>query len=155
MQIPPCVYSEISQDSVVWCPALTNGGAAKAADAAREMDRRRHLMRDHLHMLVSIPPKYSVLRVVGYLKGKGAILIARTYMGKPRNFTSESFWARGYFVSTVEREEKQIREYKEANLEAQRIDHSRYQPVATLSGPQHRPLRADRKIKPPALAEVF
>ena len=69
-----------------------------------------HLMRDHVHMLVSIPPKYSVSQVVGYMKGKSAIHIARTFMGKPRNFTGESFWARGYFVSTVGRDEKEIRE---------------------------------------------
>jgi len=82
-----------------------------------------HLMRDHVHMLVSIPPKYSVSQVVGYLKGKSAIHIARTFMGKPRNFTGESFWARGYFVSTVGRDEKQIREYiKKQEQEDQRID---------------------------------
>jgi putative transposase len=82
-----------------------------------------HLMRDHGHMLVSIPPKYSVSQVVGYLKGKSAIHIARTFMGKPRNFTGESFWARGYFVSTVGRDEKQIREYiKKQEQEDQRID---------------------------------
>ena len=63
-------------------------------------------MRDHVHMLVSIPPKYSVSQVVGYMKGKSAIHIARTFMGKPRNFTGESFWARGYFVSTVGRDEE-------------------------------------------------
>jgi REP-associated tyrosine transposase len=80
-----------------------------------------HLMRDHVHMLVSIPPKYSVSQVVGYLKGKSAIHIARTFMGKPRNFTGESFWARGYFVSTVGRDEKQIREYiKKQDQEDQR-----------------------------------
>jgi putative transposase len=82
-----------------------------------------HLLRDHVHMLVSIPPKYSVSQVVGYLKGKSAIHIARTFMGKPRNFTGESFWARGYFVSTVGRDEKQIREYiKKQDQEDQRID---------------------------------
>ena len=82
-----------------------------------------HLMRDHVHMLVSIPPKYSVSQVVGYLKGKSAIHIARTFMGKPRNFTGESFWARGYFVSTVGRDEEQIREYiKKQDQEDQRID---------------------------------
>ena len=70
-----------------------------------------HLLRDHVHMLVSIPPKYSVSQVVGYMKGKSAIQIARTFMGKPRNFTGERFWARGYFVSTVGRDEKEIREY--------------------------------------------
>ena len=82
-----------------------------------------HLMRDHVHMLVSIPPKYSVSQVVGYMKGKSAIQIARSFMGKPRNFTGESFWARGYFVSTVGRDEKQIREYiKKQDQEDQRID---------------------------------
>ena len=82
-----------------------------------------HLMRDHVHMLVSIPPKYSVSQVVGYMKGKSAIHIARSLMGKPRNFTGESFWARGYFVSTVGRDEKQIREYiKKQDQEDQRID---------------------------------
>ena len=82
-----------------------------------------HLMRDHVHMLVSIPPKYSVAQVVGYLKGKSAIHISRTFMGKTRNFTGESFWARGYFVSTVGRDEKQIREYiKKQEQEDQRID---------------------------------
>ena len=82
-----------------------------------------HLMRDHVPMLVSIPPKYSVSQVVGYMKGKSAIHIARTFMGKPRNFTGESFWARGYFVSTVGRDEKQIREYiQKQEQEDQRID---------------------------------
>ena len=82
-----------------------------------------HLMRDHVHMLVSIPPKYSVSQVVGYMKGKSAIHIARTFMGKPRNFTGESFWARGYFVSTVGRDEKPIREYiQKQEQEDQRID---------------------------------
>ena len=82
-----------------------------------------HLMRDHVHMLVSIPPKYSVSQVVGYVKGKSAIHIARTFMGKPRNFTGESFWTRGYFVSTVGRDEKQIREYiKKQDQEDQRVD---------------------------------
>ena len=82
-----------------------------------------HLMRDHVHMLVSIPPKYSVSQVVGYLKGKSAIHIARTFTGKARNFTGESFWARGYFVSTVGRDEKQIREYiQKQEQEDQRID---------------------------------
>ena len=82
-----------------------------------------HLMHDHVHMLVSIPPKYSVSQVVGYLKGKSAIHIARTFLGKPRNFTGESFWARGYFVSTVGRDEKQIREsIQKQEQEDQRID---------------------------------
>ena len=70
-----------------------------------------YVMKDHIHMLISIPPKHSVANVVGYIKGKSAIHIARTYQSKTRNFTGESFWARGYFVSTVGRDEAKIRDY--------------------------------------------
>jgi REP-associated tyrosine transposase len=94
-------------------------------------------MRDHVHMLVSIPPKYSVSQVVGYMKGKSAIHIARTFMGKPRNFTGESFWARGYLVSTVGRDEKQIREHiqkQEQEGPTNRLTDA-VQQVATSSGP--------------------
>jgi len=82
-----------------------------------------HLMLDHVHMLVSIPPKYSVAQVVGYIKGKSAIYIARTYVGKRRNFVGENFWARGYFVSTVGRDETTVREYiQHQEKEDQRLD---------------------------------
>ncbi len=70
-----------------------------------------HLMSDHVHMCISIPPKYSVSNVVGYIKGKSAISIARRFMGKSRNFAGESFWARGYFVSTVGLDEEMVRAY--------------------------------------------
>ena len=70
-----------------------------------------HLMRDHVHICISIPPKHSVSYVVGYIKGKSAISIARRFMGKTRNFTGESFWARGYFVSTVGLDEEMVRAY--------------------------------------------
>ncbi|KEQ18174.1 transposase [Endozoicomonas numazuensis] len=70
-----------------------------------------HLMRDHVHICISIPPKYSVSYVVGYLKGKCAIAIARHFKGKQRNFSGEHFWARGYFVSTVGLDEDMVREY--------------------------------------------
>lgn len=59
-----------------------------------------HLMGDHVHILVSIPPKYSVAQVVGFIKGKSAIHIARNFSGHKSNFTGQSFWARGYYVST-------------------------------------------------------
>jgi putative transposase len=72
-----------------------------------------HLRPDHVHVLISIPPKYAVSQVVGYLKGKSAIYIARTFGGKVRNFVGEQFWARGYFVSTVGRDEQTIRQYIE------------------------------------------
>jgi len=82
-----------------------------------------HLMPDHLHILISIPPKYSVAHVVGFIKGKSAIQIARTYNGRKRNFTGQHFWARGYFVSTVGRDENVIREYiKKQEQEDLRLD---------------------------------
>ena len=71
-----------------------------------------HFMGDHVHMLISIPSKYAVSQVVGYIKGKSAIHIARTYAGRHRNFVGQSgFWARGYFVSTVGRDEGIVRKY--------------------------------------------
>ena len=70
-----------------------------------------HLMPDHVHMCISIPPKYSVSNVVGYIKGKSAIVIARKFKGKQKNFAGEHFWARGYFVSTVGLDEEMVREY--------------------------------------------
>ena len=59
-----------------------------------------HLMPDHVHMMISIPPKYAVSQVVGFIKGKSAIHLARVYGEKKRNFVGQHFWARGYFVST-------------------------------------------------------
>jgi putative transposase len=73
-----------------------------------------HMMVDHVHMLISIPPKYSVAQVIGYIKGKSAIHIARNYLGHRRNFTGQHFWARGYHVSTVGRDEQVVREYIKA-----------------------------------------
>ena len=70
-----------------------------------------HLMPDHVHMLIAIPPKHAVSQVVGYMKGKSAIHIARVYGERRRNFVGQSFWARGYFVSTVGRDEEVIRKY--------------------------------------------
>ena len=70
-----------------------------------------HLMGDHVHMLISIPPKYAVSQVVGYIKGKSAIHIVRTYGDHKKNSTGQSFWARGYYVSTTGRDEKAIRQY--------------------------------------------
>ena len=70
-----------------------------------------HLMPDHVHMCLSIPPKVAVSNVVGYMKGKSAITIARKFMGRARNFTGEVCWARGYFVSTVGLDEDMVRAY--------------------------------------------
>lgn len=70
-----------------------------------------HLLPDHVHMLIAIPPKYAVAQVVGFIKGKSAIHLARVYGERKRNFVGQHFWARGYFVSTVGRDERVIREY--------------------------------------------
>src|SRR5262249_1856626 len=82
-----------------------------------------HLMADHVHMLLSIPPKYSVSGVVGFIKGKSAIAIARRFMDRAKNFGGQNFWVRGYYVSTVGRDEAQIREYiREQEKEDKRLD---------------------------------
>src|SRR3990172_7703439 len=84
-----------------------------------------HLMGDHVHMLISIPPKYAVAQVVGFLKGKSAIHIARTYGGQKKNFTGQNFWARGYYVSTAGRDEDSVREYiRRQEEEDRRLDHN-------------------------------
>ena len=82
-----------------------------------------HLMPNHVHMLLSIPPKYAVLQVVGFIKGKSAIHLARVYGERKRNFVGQHFWARGYFVSTVGQDETVIREYiKNQEKEDERLE---------------------------------
>ena len=82
-----------------------------------------HLMKDHVHMMISIPPKYSVAQVIEYIKGKSAIHIARVYAERRRNFVGQHFWARGYFVSTVGRDEAVIRRYiQDQEVEDRRIE---------------------------------
>ena len=82
-----------------------------------------HMMPDHVHMLLSIPPKYSVAQVIGFIKGKSAIHIARNYLGHRRAFTGQQFWARGYHVSTVGRDEDSVREHIRAQeQEDRRLD---------------------------------
>jgi len=82
-----------------------------------------HLLPDHVHILISIPPKYSVSQVIGFLKGKSAIHIARVFVGRKQNFTGQHFWARGYYVSTVGRDEAALREYiQRQEAEDRRLD---------------------------------
>ena len=95
-------------------------------DLARQKEvivEEGHLKSDHVHMLLSIPPKYSVSQVVGFIKGKSAIAVARNFMGRTKNFIGQHFWARGYYVSTVGRDEQTIREYiRGQEQEDQRLD---------------------------------
>ena len=82
-----------------------------------------HLMSDHVHMLLSIPPKYALSAVVGYMKGKSAIHLARVYGERRQNFVGQHFWARGYFVSTVGRDKAVFRAYiRNQEKEDQRLD---------------------------------
>ena len=120
---------------VVWIPkyrrqALYTELRKHLGPVLRELARQReavveegHLQLDHVHRLLSIPPKYAVAQVLGYIKGKSAIHIARTYLGRRQNFTGQHFWARGYYVSTVGRNEAAIREYiRRQQAEDQRLD---------------------------------
>jgi len=70
-----------------------------------------NLVQDHVHMIISIPPKYAISDIIGYLKGKSAIAMAREFGGKKWNFNGECFWARGYAVSTVGFELDKVRSY--------------------------------------------
>ena len=108
---------------IVWIPQyrkkqLFGDLRCELGPVLRELARQReseieegHMLSDHVHILISIPAKYAVSQVVGYIKGKSAIHIARTYMGRQRNFTGEHFWARGYYVSTVGLDEGVVRQY--------------------------------------------
>jgi len=120
---------------VVWIPkyrrkTLYDQLRKHLGEVFRDLARNResevlegHMMPDHVHMLISIPPKYSVAQVVGYIKGKSAIHIARNFLGRRRNFTGENFWARGYHVSTVGRDEATVREYiRTQEAEDRRLD---------------------------------
>ena len=82
-----------------------------------------HLMPDHVHRLMSVPPKYSVSNVMEFIKGKSAIHIARGYAGRRRNFVGQHFWARGYWVSTVGKNEAAVRQYiQNQEKEDQRLE---------------------------------
>ena len=94
-----------------------------------------HLLVDHVHMLIAIPPKYAVSQVIGFIKGKSAIHLARVYGGRRRNFTGQHFWARGYFVSTVGRDEGVIRDYiRRQEEEDRRLDQLNFWPDEPPSG---------------------
>ena len=83
----------------------------KLAERKESQIEEGHLLPDHVHMLIAIPPKYAVSQVIGFIKGKSAIHLARVYGERKRNFVGQHFWARGFFVSTVGRDERAIREY--------------------------------------------
>jgi putative transposase len=120
---------------IVWIPKYRRKKLfaelrARLGEVFHELARQKEsrieeglLLVDHVHMLISIPPKLAVSSVVGFIKGKSAIHIARNFMGKRRNFVGESFWARGYYVSTVGLDEEIVRAYiKTQEDEDKRVD---------------------------------
>jgi putative transposase len=120
---------------IVWIPkcrrkVLYGRIRQHLGEVIRDLARQReslvlegHLCSDHVHVYIAIPPKFAVAQVVGYIKGKSAIHIARTFGKRARNFTGENFWARGYFASTVGRDEEVIRKYiQDQEREDRRVD---------------------------------
>jgi putative transposase len=107
---------------VIWIPkyrrrVLYGQLRKELAPVIKELARQKEsevlegeLVVDHVHMLISIPPKYAVAQVIGFIKGKSAIHVARVF-GRRRNFMGQSFWARGYCASTTGLDEEAIREY--------------------------------------------
>jgi putative transposase len=95
----------------------------KLAEQKESRIEEGHLMADHVHMMIAIPPKYAVSQVIGFIKGKSAIHLARVYGERKRNFVGQHFWARGYYVSTVGRDETVIRDYiRQQEAEDKRLD---------------------------------
>ena len=95
----------------------------KLAEQKESRIEEGHVLPDQVHMMIAIPPKYAVSQVIGFIKGKSAIHLARVYGEKKRNFVGQHFWARGYYVSTVGREETMIREYiRQPEQEDKRLD---------------------------------
>jgi putative transposase len=95
----------------------------RLAEQKESRVKEGHLMPDHVHMMLRIPPKLVVSQVVGYIKGKSAIHLARVYAERKRNFVGQHVWARGYFVSTVGRDEAVIRDYiRNQEKEDERLD---------------------------------
>ena len=127
----------------MWCLSPSAGGRTlygelrrhlgevfrKLAEQKESRIEEGHLLPDHVHMMIAIPPKYAVSQVIGFIKGKSAIHLARVYGEKKRNFVGQHFWARGYFVSTVGRDESgDPRVHPEAGSRGQAIGPD--QPVA-------------------------
>ncbi len=109
LQVPCCVHPEVPEGSDIW-RGIGRILRELCEQAGVELVEG-HAMSDHVHLCLSIPPKYSVANTVGFLKGKSAIRIHREYLGRKRNLTGFHFWARGYCVSTIGLDEEVIRAY--------------------------------------------
>jgi len=106
-----------------WARCSANWRSRRKVGSKDRRIEEGHLLPDHVHMMIAIPPKYAVSQVIGFIKGKSAIHLARVYGERKRNFVGQHFWARGYWVSTVGRDEEVIREYiRNQEQEDQRMD---------------------------------
>ena len=124
VQISCGVYPEVPEEDVVRQLRKHLGEVFRnLAEQKESRIEEGHLLADHVHMMIAIPPKYAVSQGVGFIKGKSAIHLARVYGERKQNYAGQSFWARGYFVSTVGRDERVIREYiRNQEREDQRLD---------------------------------
>jgi putative transposase len=124
LQVSHCFYPEVPPEGAVQNPPPAFGEVFRDLAQQRECKiEEGHLLPDHVHILISIPPKYAVSQVVGYIKGKSAIHLARTYGERKQNYVGQHFWVRGYLISTVGQDEAVIREYiRNQEVEDERLD---------------------------------
>ena len=108
------IYNDIKKDIGVILRKLCEYKGIEIVEA--------QLMPDHVHMLVKIPPKYSVAQIMGYLKGKSSIMIFERHANLKYKYGNRKFWCTGYYVSTVGRNEKQIKEYIQNQLQEDKIE---------------------------------
>jgi putative transposase len=119
-----CSFPSAAERRCMWsCDGILGEVFRRLAQQKESRIEEGHRLADHVHMLISIPPKYAVSQVIGFIKGKSAIHLARVYGEKKRNFVGQHFWARGYFVSTVGPDTEVIREYiRKQEEEDQRLE---------------------------------
>ena len=131
MQVSHCVDTEVSQEEDVRKHSPVFGLNISISGPAEGLQHSGgHVCVDHVHMLIEIPPKHSVSHVVGFIKGKSAIAISRNFSGKRQNFTGQHFWARGYLVSTVGRDEETIRQ----SIQTQGKEDQRLEQLSLFNG---------------------
>ena len=111
MSIPCCVCTEVSQNGDIWSNQEGHWIHSEKAVRAKGVEIiEAEACPDHIHMLISIPPKYSVAQIMGYLKGKSSLMIFDRHANLKYKYGNRHFWARGYYVDTVGRNKKAIQQ---------------------------------------------
>ena len=111
LQVPYSICTKISPTSDIWKNQSRYRNIRKLCEYKQVEILEAEACKDHIHMLVSIPPKYSVAQIVGYLKGKSSLMIFEKYANMKYKYGNRHFWCRGYYVDSVGRNKKQIAEY--------------------------------------------